>query len=315
VLSGSGTPSAGIGVNGDFYIDTTAHAMYGPKTSGAWGSSTSLVGPTGAAGTNGSNGSNGAAGATGTAGATGAAGAAGATGAAGTNGTNGTDGAVGPTGPGANIYNEPQTTTANFSSGTIGSATWSTTTRYASLSTNCSSTTIATCNTTVASTGTITSANFAFASTVSGGTSFTVSLLIGNVAQSPTCLITSGLSNCTITGIFPVTAGNTIELSVLRTAGSDKTATSTGTAVESVSPTLVSNPHSVFGTVANVATTGTVVTLTGSAIFSNGTSYVCSAQNTADTNSRVEVSGQQASQFTVTGQNAIASVSYLCVGN
>lgn len=50
VLNGSGAPSSGLGTNGDFYIDTTADAIYGPKTAGAWGSATSLVGPTGAAG-------------------------------------------------------------------------------------------------------------------------------------------------------------------------------------------------------------------------------------------------------------------------
>ena len=50
VLHGSGAPSGGTGSDGDFYIDTTAHAIYGPKASGAWGSSTSLVGPTGATG-------------------------------------------------------------------------------------------------------------------------------------------------------------------------------------------------------------------------------------------------------------------------
>jgi hypothetical protein len=50
VLNGSGVPSAGLGVDGDFYIDTTANSIYGPKTAGAWGSSVSLVGPTGATG-------------------------------------------------------------------------------------------------------------------------------------------------------------------------------------------------------------------------------------------------------------------------
>jgi integrin beta 8 len=44
VLSGAGAPGAGVGANGDFYIDTTAHAIYGPKAAGAWGSPTSLVG-------------------------------------------------------------------------------------------------------------------------------------------------------------------------------------------------------------------------------------------------------------------------------
>jgi hypothetical protein len=48
VLSGSGAPNNPLGVNGDFYIDTTAHAIYGPKSLGAWpGTGTSLVGPQG----------------------------------------------------------------------------------------------------------------------------------------------------------------------------------------------------------------------------------------------------------------------------
>ena len=45
--SGSGAPSSGLGVNGDFYLDTTADAYYGPKSAGAWGSATSLIGPQG----------------------------------------------------------------------------------------------------------------------------------------------------------------------------------------------------------------------------------------------------------------------------
>jgi hypothetical protein len=53
VLSGSGAPSAGLGVNGDFYIDTVAAAIYGPKTAGAWGSPTSLIGGNGADGISG----------------------------------------------------------------------------------------------------------------------------------------------------------------------------------------------------------------------------------------------------------------------
>jgi hypothetical protein len=50
VRNGSGAPSSGLGVDGDFYIDTTADAIYGPKTAGAWGSATSLVGPAGSTG-------------------------------------------------------------------------------------------------------------------------------------------------------------------------------------------------------------------------------------------------------------------------
>lgn len=50
VRSGSGAPSSGLGVDGDFYINTAANTIYGPKTGGAWGSPTSLVGPTGGVG-------------------------------------------------------------------------------------------------------------------------------------------------------------------------------------------------------------------------------------------------------------------------
>lgn len=59
VLNGAGAPGAGTGVDGDFYIDTTAHSIYGPKASGAWGSSTSLVGPAGADGAAGATGATG----------------------------------------------------------------------------------------------------------------------------------------------------------------------------------------------------------------------------------------------------------------
>jgi len=46
VRSGTGTPSSGLGVNGDFYVDVAATRMYGPKTAGVWGSGVSLVGST-----------------------------------------------------------------------------------------------------------------------------------------------------------------------------------------------------------------------------------------------------------------------------
>lgn len=65
VRSGSGVPSNGLGVDGDFYVNTAANTIYGPKTSGLWGSPTSLVGPTGATGATGATGSTGATGATG----------------------------------------------------------------------------------------------------------------------------------------------------------------------------------------------------------------------------------------------------------
>jgi hypothetical protein len=47
VLYGAANPSAGIGVDGEFYINTTTNYLFGPKTSGAWGAGVSLVGPAG----------------------------------------------------------------------------------------------------------------------------------------------------------------------------------------------------------------------------------------------------------------------------
>ena len=35
------------GVDGDFYINTTSNEIFGPKTGGAWGTGTSLIGPAG----------------------------------------------------------------------------------------------------------------------------------------------------------------------------------------------------------------------------------------------------------------------------
>ncbi len=42
ILSGSGTPSKTLGINGDFYIDTKNLNLYGPKTKGVWKVTTSL---------------------------------------------------------------------------------------------------------------------------------------------------------------------------------------------------------------------------------------------------------------------------------
>jgi hypothetical protein len=47
LLNGNGAPSPSTGTNGDYYIDNAAHAIYGPKAAGIWGSATMLVGPTG----------------------------------------------------------------------------------------------------------------------------------------------------------------------------------------------------------------------------------------------------------------------------
>lgn len=59
IRTGTGAPAGGLGNDGDFYIDTATHEIYGPKTTGAWGSATSLVGPAGSDGTDGTDGTNG----------------------------------------------------------------------------------------------------------------------------------------------------------------------------------------------------------------------------------------------------------------
>ena len=44
LLNGVGAPSAGLGINGDFYLNTSNMNLYGPKTELGWGSPTDLVG-------------------------------------------------------------------------------------------------------------------------------------------------------------------------------------------------------------------------------------------------------------------------------
>ncbi len=55
ILSGTGAPGIGVGLAGDYYIETSNHKIFGPATRGCsplpcktfWGSGTSLVGPPG----------------------------------------------------------------------------------------------------------------------------------------------------------------------------------------------------------------------------------------------------------------------------
>lgn len=55
MYGGSGTPSAGLGVSGDYYVDTVGAYLYGPKANGSWGGGISIqggpTGPQGAAST------------------------------------------------------------------------------------------------------------------------------------------------------------------------------------------------------------------------------------------------------------------------
>jgi hypothetical protein len=79
VLSGTGVPSISTGTNGDFYLDTTAHAIYRPKN-GGWGNPTSLTGAQGPKGDTGTPGPQGPQGAQGVPGNTGQPGPLGLTG-------------------------------------------------------------------------------------------------------------------------------------------------------------------------------------------------------------------------------------------
>lgn len=56
IYYGSAAPSAGVGGDGDSYIDTTNKIFYPNKTAGAWGSGFNMVGPGGSNGANGTNG-------------------------------------------------------------------------------------------------------------------------------------------------------------------------------------------------------------------------------------------------------------------
>ncbi len=109
LLNGIGAPSASIGINGDFYIDTVAMNIYGPKKKNAWPLPKSLLGPAGVAGAQGapgkqgSNGKDGRDGANGKDGERGPAGisggGSGGTGPAGPAGVTGPAGPAGVTGP------------------------------------------------------------------------------------------------------------------------------------------------------------------------------------------------------------------------
>ena len=144
VLNGIGAPASGLGVDGDFYIDTATDNLYGPKAGGVWGPPVSLVGAPGATGSAGVNRGHGRCRCdrdrttgqrvrraprvrTGTAGTTGVAGSTGATGATGIAGTTGSTGSTGIAGAtGATVPRERRVRPASrgppAATGTAGSA-------------------------------------------------------------------------------------------------------------------------------------------------------------------------------------------------
>jgi hypothetical protein len=95
IRNGSGVPSSGLGIDGDFYLDTATFTVYGPKAAGLWPvGGQPLIGPQGPIGPQGVQGSQGVMGAQGVVGNTGATGAIGATGPAGPAGPQGPAGAA-----------------------------------------------------------------------------------------------------------------------------------------------------------------------------------------------------------------------------
>ena len=147
ILSGTGVPSAKLGLNGDFYFDLKSMNFYGPKANNRWPLPISLKGTTGSVGPSGVDGKNGSsasttagtAGATGstgpagTAGSTGPAGSTGGVGAAGGIGLTGPAGATGPTGPtgatgasGASAIQLSTITQWTMATGTVGGGSEST---------------------------------------------------------------------------------------------------------------------------------------------------------------------------------------------
>ena len=98
VLNGTVNPANNIGADGDFYINSSARTLFGPKTAGIWQAGVSLVGPIGPQGLQGVQGVAGPAGPAGPAGAQGATGPQGLTGPQGPVGPIGPQGATGPQG-------------------------------------------------------------------------------------------------------------------------------------------------------------------------------------------------------------------------
>ena len=120
VLSGIGVPAAALGVNGNFYINTAANTIHGPKAAGAWPAGVALVGPQGPIGTTGAAGAAGATGATGAQGVQGVAGVTGAAGAQGPIGVTGAQGPIGATGPAGPNNIIGNLTMVNSTSSTVG---------------------------------------------------------------------------------------------------------------------------------------------------------------------------------------------------
>jgi len=97
ILNGTLNPSNSIGTDGDFYINTSSNALFGPKSNGIWGNGLSLIGPQGLQGVPGIQGPAGPQGNQGAQGQTGAQGIQGTQGLAGIEGRTIISGTSNPT--------------------------------------------------------------------------------------------------------------------------------------------------------------------------------------------------------------------------
>lgn len=97
ILNGTLNPSNSIGTDGDFYINTSSNALFGPKSNGIWGNGLSLIGPQGLQGVPGVQGPAGPQGNQGVQGQTGAQGIQGTQGLAGIDGRTIISGTSNPT--------------------------------------------------------------------------------------------------------------------------------------------------------------------------------------------------------------------------
>jgi len=102
---------------------------------------------------------------------------------------------------------------------------WSSGNWYTSLSANCTSQTVGSCNTTPAA-GTITSATFSFASAISSSTAYSVTLYKNGASTGSSCTVGNSQTSCTISGLSLAVSGtDTVVLVVNRTSGTSYTGT------------------------------------------------------------------------------------------
>ncbi len=202
-------PPSDIGVNGDFYINTSTNMLFGPMANGLWPSSgVSLTGQQGPAGPTGQTGATGAAGPQGPTGPAGPTGQTGATGATGPQGPTGPAGSQGPTGN----TGATGATGAILLAGTTGTTSVSkTTTEYGGFMYNSYNATDANVQTPMPAC-TVSNLSVAMASAPGSG-SFTFTVLQNGTATAVTCVISVSATTCSDTShSVSFTAGQLISL-------------------------------------------------------------------------------------------------------